>query len=358
MSTATEQIASAGPRNAKLLSVLAETDYAPAALKQQIAFIKDLQASLKQTDAHIAKLNQSVQKELKDHEKYRDSTVKRFAYRIGGKKEKFEEKASKEEREYFEAVIAQKAAEDERTMLRGQLEEAQKVKTQFESAVETHRQAQEELSELYEGIFAGPTPDFPEEDAKELPVYEAERRRDEIQTKLTRVSQAVNVLQEAQRAMLVCRDQMLTALDYSTYDIFGGGTFADLAERNALSRATTAAARAMGLVQQARRLDSNVQPFGPLQIAQGNFLSDVVFDNIFTDLAFHDKIKESAADVERASSRLTQQNKQALQRQEGLRKDMQASEKELKRARDELQKVRQDAFEKVAASHPPPYSEE
>lgn len=358
MASIKEQIAAAGPRNAQLLSTLAETDHAPASLKQQVAFINDLQDSLKRTEQHISKLNQSTQKELKDHEKYRDSTVKRFAYRVGGKKEKFEQKASKEEREYFEAVVAQKHAEDERTVLRTQLEEARKKKANYEKAADTHKQAQEELDELYNSIFAGPTPDFPEEDPKELSVYEAERKRDDTQTKLTRVSQAVDTLNQAQRAMYICRGRVSEALDYSSWDLFGGGAFADLAERNALSEATSAAMQAGVLVTQARKLDSNVQPFNMPQIAQGNILSDVVFDNIFTDLAFHDKIKQSSADVQRAAAQLTQQHQLAVQRQQEIQKDRTAVEKELARARDELQKIRQDAFEKVAASHPPAYSED
>ena len=80
-----------------------------------------------------------------------------------------------------------------------------------------------------------------------------------------------------------------------------------------------------------------------------------MFDNIFTDLAFHDKIKQSKYDVDQAASRLSQQYQLAVQRQGALKQDMEAAEKDLKNARIALQKVRQDAFEKVAASHPPPY---
>lgn len=353
MSNVHDQITSAGPRNAELLDILAKTDYAPAALKQQVAFMNDVQATLKQTNVRISELEQSVQKELKDHEKYRDSTMRRFAYKVGGKKERFEEKASKEEREYFDAVVAKKAAEDERLMLNNQLNQAHQVKQQIEGAAQTHRKAQEELNELYNSIFAGPTPEFPEEDSKEYPVYEAEKRRAYLQTKLSKGSQAGKLLQEAQHAINTCLNQMFDAKDYSTWDVFGGGLLADGLERNALSKAASSAAQVNMLCDHARRLDGHIPQLHTLQIAQENMLSDVVFDNIFSDLHFQDKIKKSITDIEQAAQFINQQYQLALQRQDGLTKEVAAAEQGLKTARDELQRVRQNTFEQVAASYVP-----
>lgn len=356
MSEVTQAIASAGPRNAQLLSVLAESDYAPAALQQQKAYIADLEASIKRQDAAIAKLEASTKKELKDHEKFRDSHVKRLAYKLGGKKEKFEEKASKEEREYFDAVFAQKAAEDERVMLRDQLKDAQRVKGELDGTAETHRQAQEELDELYNSIFAGPTPEFPEEDAKEFPVYDAEKRRGDLQTKLTAGAQALKSLGGAEQCMRISLAEMNRALDWSTFDVFGGGSFSDLMERSAISDASSAAARAQTLVEQARRMDNNIQSLGPIEIAQHNILSDVLFDNIFTDLHFHEKIKQSTLEVQKALVRVSEQKKLATQRSDALQRQITQAESDLMEARKALQKVRQEAFEKVGASHPPEYS--
>lgn len=356
MSEVTQAIASAGPRNAQLLSVLAESDYAPAALKQQKAYIADVEATIKRKDNDIKKLEASTKKELKDHEKFRDSHVKRLAYKLGGKKEKFDEKASKEEREYFEAVIAQKAAEDERVMLREQLKDAQRVKGELEGTAETHRQAQEELDELYNSIFAGPTPEFPEEDAKEFPVYDAEKRRGDLQTKLSAGAQALQSLTNAEKLMRASLGEMGEALNWSTWDVFGGGGLSDFMERNALSAASSAAQRAVALVDQARRLDSNVRSIPPVDIANGNIWSDVVFDNIFTDLHFHEKIKQSTLDVQRAAAQVSEQKKLAGQRNDALNREITQAETDLMDARKALQKVRQEAFEKVAASHPPEYS--
>lgn len=119
MSDIKSRIASSVEQNNRLLKTLSETDYAPPALAQQSVYISSLQKELSELDKRIKHLETITKTELNDHEKYRDSTMKRFTYRLGGKKgqAKFEAKASKEEREYFEAVQAEKAAKDQRGVL-------------------------------------------------------------------------------------------------------------------------------------------------------------------------------------------------------------------------------------------------
>lgn len=353
MSSASDRIAAAGPRNAELLATLSRTDYAPAKLKQQKVFISDLQTSLQQVEARISTLGVSVQRDLKQHERYRDSTVKRFAAKMGGKKSqaKFDEKASKGEREYFEAVHAKKTAEDERTMIKEQISDAEKVRSNYQAAVKTHTDAQEELNRLYDGVFAGPTPEFPEEEPKERAVSEAEQRRNEAHERMGRSSQAAQCMLEADKAMTAADQQMHTALQFAMMDVFGGGTFADLAERNALTGASSAAQQSLALVAQAQILDPAILHPGPVDIAQGNLLLRVMFDNVFTDLMFRDMIKQSAMEVQIAHQRILEQRQLQSQRQMAAKGDVDAAEAALLQAREQLQKYRQNAFEQVLAAH-------
>ena len=86
---------------------------------------------------------------------------------------------------------------------------------------------------------------------------------------------------------------------------------ADMMERNALVNAQANASHVEMLVSQAIRASPRVQPVGRVDIARGyrrfliqlstffiltpafsfpsSIMSDVFFDNIFTDLAFHSK---------------------------------------------------------------------
>lgn len=102
MASITEKLQRAAPRNKKLLQILSETDHAPSALEQQKRYIQDLDVQIKDVKKRVSHLGQERSKEQKDHEKYRDSVMKRWAYKVSGNKEKFAAKAEKEEQEYFE----------------------------------------------------------------------------------------------------------------------------------------------------------------------------------------------------------------------------------------------------------------
>ena len=98
MSSIQEKIQQAASQNASLLQGLQETDSAPSQLQQQDAYINDLNHQIAVINQRVNKLKQATAAELRDHEKYRDSTMRRFAHKATGRKEKFAEKAAKEEK--------------------------------------------------------------------------------------------------------------------------------------------------------------------------------------------------------------------------------------------------------------------
>jgi len=84
--------------HATLLKTIAELDYVPQARKNQEAYIKDLENQVSKNDKHIKQLAEKTKKERKEHEVLRDSTARRFAHKMVGKKEQYAAKESKEER--------------------------------------------------------------------------------------------------------------------------------------------------------------------------------------------------------------------------------------------------------------------
>jgi hypothetical protein len=135
MSSTNQKIQEAASQNASLLQGLHETDSAPSQLQQQDAYIRDLDQQIQDTNKRVADLKRKTATELKDHEKYRDSNIRRFAHKATGRKEKFAEKAAKEEKEYFEAMQAQKSAEDQLAYAQHLISEA---RVQRQSARKTH----------------------------------------------------------------------------------------------------------------------------------------------------------------------------------------------------------------------------
>lgn len=94
-------IRNAAPRHKELLGILSETDHAPPSLEHQKEYVSDLERDMKEISSRLANLQKQREKELKEHEKYRKSVMKRFAYKVARKQERFEEKASKEEQDYL-----------------------------------------------------------------------------------------------------------------------------------------------------------------------------------------------------------------------------------------------------------------
>jgi septal ring factor EnvC (AmiA/AmiB activator) len=98
MSATTDVVLENTAYNVQLLAAIAELDYVPPALEQQESYLAGLEKEWAQLTDEITFLEEQTKKERKEHEALRDSTTRRFAAKITGKKEKFEAKASKEEK--------------------------------------------------------------------------------------------------------------------------------------------------------------------------------------------------------------------------------------------------------------------
>jgi len=95
---APESITANAEYHAKLLSTIADLEYAPQAMKDQLEYVKDLEQLIELGKVRVSELAAKTKKERKEHEAIRDSVAKRFAHLLVGKKEKFSQKATKEER--------------------------------------------------------------------------------------------------------------------------------------------------------------------------------------------------------------------------------------------------------------------
>ncbi|KAK6954809.1 hypothetical protein Daesc_004778 [Daldinia eschscholtzii] len=365
MTSITSKIRASAPRNSELLAILSETDHAQPALEQQKRYIDDLNKELSTIQKRISQLDKQRAKEFKEHKKYRDSVMKRFAYRVSGKTEKFAAKAEKEEKEYFAVLQQEKQAKEMEEYLRNMRSKALEAQSDLEAELSRHMEAQQQLDSLYNSIFQGPTPAFPDEDRLEENAGNALQSYQNARTIVETEQHVVHLLTQAQERVYKALTYTEEALSHSRMDMFGGGTFSDMMERNALDKAESQIGQMLSLVRQAQRASQKVQDLPAVGIAQGNLLSDVFFDNIFSDMAFHDKIKDSRASLDRARDSLRNQLALAKSRHQEAVQELVVHAESLKRAREELQNTRQAIFESVANGHtddaaftmdqPPPY---
>lgn len=196
MASVQDRIRDASARNSQLLASLHETQSAPSQLYQQINYLKDLETQIKASEKQVADLKRKTQSELKDHKKYSESTFRRFAHKATGQKGKFEEKSAKEEREYFDAIQAQKTAEDDLAYAKQLHAEADIARADYERTAQRHESLQRELDALYDGIFKGYTPGFPDEDEREQDVELKLSYCNEIEKNLEKEKQGVYLLRQ------------------------------------------------------------------------------------------------------------------------------------------------------------------
>ncbi|KAL6819970.1 hypothetical protein V8C40DRAFT_252028 [Trichoderma camerunense] len=347
MTSIEDKIRSAATRNHELLGVLSVTDHGIPDLENQTKYIASLESQAKKNAAKLATLKGKHAVELREHENYRDSVVRRFVYKIGGKKDKFEARAAKEEREYFDVLQEEHKETEVKKNIESALAQARQASAELETVVQRHKTAQQELDSLYNDIFSGPTPQFPEEDEREQACTSAQVNYQEARMRAESQIQAIKMLEQAKQRMGNALKAMQDALSASRFDMFGGGTMADVMERNALSQAEVQLSQARMDTMNAQRMDPAIKDLPPVKISHGNLVGDVLFDNIFSDMDFHDKIKRSNAEVERCANVLKLEIQRARERHQSAEAAVKEWERHLKDARAALQMAREMAFERT-----------
>lgn len=357
MSSLEAKINDTSDRNVELLNILHQTDSSIPDLEAQKRHVADLEKQVAQAAERLKQIGYRRKQELREHEAYRDSVLRRFAFKMSGKAEKFEARAAKEEREYFDVLQEEHQADVMKKNLDEMLADARTLRAELEVRAAAHVEAQGELDRLYESIFTGPSPGFPEEDEREretsgaLRVYQEARSRAEAEGKV------VSILNQAQTRLNGALMSMEDALHASRRDMYGGGTFSDMMERNALNKAENLVRQAKMLVTQAQQASPMVRPLPVVKIAQGNLLGDVFFDNIFSDMAFHEKIQQSNLEVRHCAQSLNIDLMSATQRHMQLLREADQKNEVVRQARVRLQKAREEAFQRVsgrvASSSPP-----
>jgi hypothetical protein len=369
MSQLTQALTNAATRNSELLVVLAETDYAARTLQQNTSYIADLDAQFKATEKELHRLHAKTEYERKDHLKYRDSTFKRYAHKLGGSKgqAKFVSKSEKEEREFLAAWQTEREAEERKAELKRALETANEDCQRLEGEKTRNESAQQDLDQLYASIFSGPTPEVPGEDQLEHAVYYAKQHLEQVQSQWNADSGALEALRRVEVRMGTAAAAMQEALQASRFDMMGGGTFADMMERDELSKAAVAISESLRHMDEARRLQPAITHLREIHVDMGHMVSDVMFDNIFSDMAQHDRIHATNGQVVEAIAQLKEQITMQLERAKSAKLALSQARASMEEARKELQNIRAEAFERVAGggigggstdgvAAPPPYA--
>lgn len=354
-------IQNASARNTELLHTLHETESAIPDLASQKRYIVDLERQRTESVDRLRALAETRKREFREHESYRRSIMKRFAYKVGGRTEQFEARAAKEEREYFDALQREHQADVVRRGLEAMLEDARAVHDGLAARAEAYRTAQEELDHLYEAIFTGPSPGFPEEDRREAEVRDAVLSYHDLRGKTEEEVQVIKILRQAQRRLREALGSMGEARQATFNDMIGGGgTFNDMIERNALSTAETQFEQARMLVDQAARIaDGSVLELPPVRISPAGLMADVFFDDFHSDVSVREQIQQSSKEVEKCVHTVDEYLVSSKTRLRRISEWADVKGIEVQEARLRLQNARAAAFARIAGGQPahPSHSE-
>ncbi|OBU00468.1 hypothetical protein VE01_01533 [Pseudogymnoascus verrucosus] len=345
----TEVLRATATDNDRLLKIISETNYGPAALQQSSNYVDNLKKDITAQEKLLRDTKITIAREEAEHREYQTSHVKRLAYRLGGKREKFEQKASKEEQDWVEAVQRGFEVQKKLDLLNQNIAEATKTCAEMETVVATYKQAEYELDSLYKSVFQGPTPDIPGEDQLEGAVYQATTEFNLAQGNVDKGKQVRNLLTSAMKFLYEATQDVESARSNAKMDAFGfDSTFMDIAEANALSRVRQNVSQAEMLVTQARTMDPLIGNIGAVVHAQSHFMSEVLFDNVFSDTKKYNEIKRSQESILKAKNSLQTMIEASTGRLEVAVVESMKARQSLEEKRLQLQQIRAEAYQKAA----------
>lgn len=121
-------------------------------------------------------------------------------------------------------------------------------------------------------------------------------------------------------------------------------------ERDALSRAQNNLTQCLRTLDESRRFQPAIPQLSEVTIDHGHMISDMLFDNIFTDMAQHERIKNSQAQMLRARDHIESIRQEQMQRTQNAKSQLTQASNQLEEARKELQQTRSEAFERFAGT--------
>lgn len=291
-------------------------------------------------------------KEKIAHQNYRDSTLRRLAYNISGKKADFTSNLAREEHLYLRTSQRYKDAVRSVADVETKLAEAEKTKAGIEAMGKRRKAALQARDKLYELIFAGPTPEFPDEDRVELAVAETIHSLGELQTKFENEMQALEILGEASVILRKTLNAIFNAERASAESQERTRTNFIRERRIVLSMAKATVAQLEVLIRQAKALSSEVGSMGPIEIPPENCQISISLSTKHIWLEFQRVIEQTRIQVAEENRRLREDMGKSRSRIDKLERQIKNARQELIDGKQRLRQVRQGIFSSVMSELP------
>ncbi|QRW00309.1 hypothetical protein RhiJN_28327 [Ceratobasidium sp. AG-Ba] len=185
----------------QLLNSLSALDYVPTAQEDNNARLSEVTEEVAARERILAGLRSKTKSEREDVEKL-NSSVRRMFIRIrGGGKEALTQRVEKEQTEHLEAWKRERQAEEELEILLQEKKDREQTRDDLAEKSRKREECQAKIDELYQGLFAGPTPDHPEEEAVESRLRTAENDYTQGQVALNAETKALIELIKTEKGL-------------------------------------------------------------------------------------------------------------------------------------------------------------
>lgn len=259
---------------------------------------------------HVRSLKEAGLKEQADVEKLEGGSLKAFFYNVIGK---MDEKLTKEREEAYAAAVKYDAAVKELEKVEEDLEKNEKELETFDGCEAEY----EELLAKKKDILKDSGHWAMEK------IFEFERRITYLNNQERELEEALEAGAEADKLVEEVLDCLNSADSWATFDIFGGGFISDAVKYSQLDDAQNLIEELQGQLRRFKTELADVTIDSELNVQIDGFLqfADYFFDNLFTDWAVMEKIRNSQLQVENTGDQIRRvleklgQMKEEVQRQ-------------------------------------------
>ncbi|KAF4967354.1 hypothetical protein FSARC_5077 [Fusarium sarcochroum] len=331
MSDIKTTIKAAYPKTVELWSLLEQTKHIRSDLALQQKVVSDLESQLADSNREIDGLDRKRVADLNSHKKYRDGHVKKFFYKASGKENSFTNQAEREEHNYHNTLQQAHHASEHNLSVQAKLEHELQTKSELDQKMQGYLELQKQLDDIYDDIFSGPTPGFPEEDAKEQQSDDALSAYVAINTALELHQKALELLGQSTATMTAGLQQVDKAIQSG-----------DMNHVRALNQGRELIQQSKTTVDQLVQLGADVIVLPP----EANPRTMEVTSNL-GDVWGKVDVTGGRGQVARCTAALNNTLNQAKERKHFLIKERKRKEEEMEETRTELQYIRKGIFEKV-----------
>ncbi|MEA4890139.1 MAG: hypothetical protein VB070_11805 [Clostridiaceae bacterium] len=273
-----------------------------------------IRGRLKDIDRLLVEQRDAVASEGDDVDRLDNKTLGNY---LLGLSRQMDKKRQKEEEELLQAKRKLDETISEQTYLRRELADLEQQMAAAQQAGRSWEQGmQERLNWLEE----------PENHERREEYRQIQSQINSQQAQATEIDQARAVARQAAATAEAMREQLASAENWSTYDVwFDGGIISHAAKYNHLDAVSDMANHLAAQLNDLRRELADIHQDIGLSLNEysgGTRVLDYFFDNIFTDLSVRDRIRDDQASVDQARDRLRRLDQELERSLEEIRQNL------------------------------------